>query len=86
MRLVLVDTTVPEKAITYPTDSKLAIKMINRLNKLAKEEGVKQHRTLVKEVKTWRLACRYFRHAKRRGKAKRSLIRLRTIAGILLRE
>ena len=31
--VVHVDTTVHEKNITYPTDSKLAIKIINRLNK-----------------------------------------------------
>ena len=40
----------------------------------------------MKEVKTWHLACRHFRHVKRRGKAKRSLTRLRTIVGVLLRE
>ena len=85
-KTVLVDTTVQEKAITYPTDSKLEIKIINRLNKLAKEEGVQQRRTFVKEVKTLRLACRHFRHVKRRGKAKKALKRLRTIAGTLLRE
>ena len=80
------DTTVQEKAITYPTDSKLTIKIINRLNKLAKAEGIQQRRTFVKEVKNLRLACRHFRHVKRRGKAKKALKRLRTIAGILLRE
>ena len=32
---VNIDTTVHEKNITYPTDSKLAIKIVNRLNKLA---------------------------------------------------
>ena len=37
-----------EKNITYPTDSKLAIKIINRLNKLAKKHGIKQRRTFVK--------------------------------------
>ena len=83
---VLVDTTVQEKAITYPTDSKLAIKIINRLNKLAKREGIQQRRTFVKEVKSLRLACRHFHHVKRRSKAKKALKRLRTIAGILLRE
>ena len=33
---VNIDTTVHEKIITYPTESKLAIKIINPLNKLAK--------------------------------------------------
>ena len=83
---VLVDTTVQEKAITYPTDSKLLIKIINRLNKLAKEYGIQQRRTFVKEVKSLRLSCRHFRHVKRRTKAKKALKRLRTIAGILMRE
>lgn len=83
---VLVDTTVQEKAITYPTDSKLLIKIINRLNKLSKAQGIQQRRTFVKETKSLRLACRHFRHAKRRSKAKKALKRLRTIAGILRRE
>ena len=64
---VLVDTTVQEKAITYPTDTKLAIKIINRLNKLAKQEGIKQRRTFIKEVKQLRLSSRSFRHAKKKG-------------------
>lgn len=83
---VLVDTTVQEKAITYPTDSKLLIKIINRLNKLAKAQGIQQRRTFVKETKSLRLACRHFRHVKRRSKAKKALKRLRTIAGVLMRE
>lgn len=83
---VLVDTTVQEKAITYPTDTKLAIKIINRLNKLAKAQGIKQRRTFIKEVRELRVASRHFRHARRRAKAKKALKRLRNIAGILLRE
>lgn len=83
---VLIDTTVQEKNITYPTDSKLAIKIINRLNKLANKYAVRQRRTYSREVKTLRLACRHFRHVKRRGKARRALKRLRTIAHTLMRE
>ena len=83
---ILVDTTVQEKNITYPTDHKLAIKIINHLIKLAKLNGVKLRRTYVKEVKELRLACRHFRHVKRRVKAKKALKRLRTIAGTLLRD
>ena len=75
-----------EKNITYPTDSKLAIKIINRLNKLAKKHGIKQRRTFVKEVKNCRLRIRHFRHVKKRASAKKALKRLRTIAHILIRE
>lgn len=76
-----IDTTVQEKNITYPTDGKLAIKIINRLNKLAKTYGIQQRRTYGKEVKYLRLSLlRHFRHAGRRAKAKKALKRLRTVA------
>ena len=83
---VNIDTTVQEKNITYPTDSKLAIKIINRLNKIAKRHGIQQRRTYLKEVKKLRLDIRHFRHVKKRSKAKRALKRLRTIARALIRE
>ena len=83
---VNIDTTVQEKNITYPTDAKLAINIINRLNKLAKFHGIQQRRTFVKEVKNLRLSIRHFRHVKKRAKARRALKRLRTIAHILIRE
>ena len=83
---VHIDSTVQEKAITYPTDAKLAIKIINRLNKIAKRHGISQRRTFAKEVKGLRLDIRFFRHVKKRKKASRALKRLRTIAGILMRE
>ena len=63
-------TTMQEKNIihsTDATDAKLAIKIINRLNKLAKRHGIQQRRTYVKEVKNCRLAIRHFRHIKKRA-------------------
>ncbi len=84
--VVNIDTTVQEKNITYPTDGKLAIKIINRLNKLAKDCGIQQRRTYVKEVKKLRLRLRFFRHVKKRASAKKAIKRLRTIEGILIRE
>ncbi|MCF6191487.1 MAG: transposase [Cocleimonas sp.] len=83
---VNIDTTVQEKNITYPTDAKFAIKIINRLSRVAKHHGIQQRRTYKKEVKGLRLQIRHFRQPKRRSPAKKALKRLRTIAGILIRE
>ncbi len=83
---VNIDTSVQEKNITYPTDAKLAIKIIHRLNRLAKDWGIAQRRTYVKEIKSLRLSIRHFRHVKKRAKAKKALKRLRTIAHKLIRE
>ena len=83
---VNIDTTVQEKNITYPTDAKLAIKIINRLHKLALYHDIQLRRTYAKEIKGQRLAIRHFRHVKKRAKAKKALKRLRTIAHILIRE
>lgn len=57
---VNIDTTVQEKNMTYPTDGKLAIKIINRLNKLAKANDIQQRRTYGKEVKTCASSCAIF--------------------------
>ena len=83
---VHIDTTVQEKNITYPTDGKLAIKIINRANKLAKAHGIQQRRTYVREMKALRLKLRHFRHPKKKASARRAMKRLRTIAHTQLRE
>lgn len=83
---VLVDTTVQEKNITYPTDGKLAIRMIHHLHTIAKSEQLLLRRTYVKEIKEHRLNLRFFKHPKKIKKAKASIKRLRTIVGILVRD
>ena len=82
---VIIDTTVQEKNITYPTDGKLAIKMIHHLHRVTKREGLQLRRTYVKEIKEHRLSLRFFRHPKKRKKARAAIKRLRTIVGILMR-
>ena len=37
---VVIDTTVQEKNITYPTDSKVAKKVIDTCRNIAKKEGI----------------------------------------------
>ncbi len=67
---VIIDTTVQEKNVTYPTDGKLAIKMIHHLHKIAKEEGIQLRRSYVKEIKGHRISLRFFRHPKKIKKAR----------------
>lgn len=83
---VIIDTTVQEKNVTYPTDGKLAIKMIHHLHKIAKQEGIQLRRTFVKEVKQHRISLRFFRHPKKIKKAKAAMKRLETIVGVLIRD
>lgn len=83
---VIIDTTVQEKNITYPTDGKLAIRMIHHLHKIAKDEGLQLRRTYVREIKEHRLNLRFFKHPKKIKKARASIKRLRTIVGILMRD
>ncbi len=83
---VIIDTTAHEKNITYPTDGKLAIKIINRLHKIAKGEGIPLRRTYIKEIKGHRITLRFFRHPKKRSKAVGAMKRLRTIAKTLIRD
>ena len=83
---VVVDTTVQESNLTYPTDGKLAIKIINHLHKIAKKENIKLRRSYIKEIKQHRINLRFFRHPKKIKKAKGSMKRLRTIAKTILRD
>ena len=83
---VIIDTTVQEKNVTYPTDGKLAIKMIHQLLRIAKEEQIQLRRTYMKEIKMHRISLRFFRHPKKIKKARAAMKRLKTIVGILIRD
>ena len=85
-KTVIIDTTVQEKNITYPTDGKLAIKMIHYLHKIAKNEGLQLRRTYLREIKTHRISLRFFKHPRKIKKARAAIKRLRTIVGILIRD
>jgi transposase, IS5 family len=81
-----VDTTVQEKNVTFPTDDKLYLKIIDRATKLAEVEGIKLRRSYQKEIKERKLALRFRDHPKNRNRAHKAAKRLKTIAGIILRE
>ena len=83
---VLVDTTAQEKNITYPTDSKLLIKVIELCNTIAKKESVEQRQNYKRTLKALLIKQRFAHHPKRKKEAKAALRKLRTIAGRLVRE
>lgn len=83
---VIVDSTVQENNMTFPTDGKLAIKIIIHLIRIAKKENIKLRRSFKKEVKELRILLRFFRHPRKIKKALGAMKRLREIAKITLRD
>lgn len=83
---VVVDTTVQEKNITYPTDTKLAHKIIRRCWKVADRNGVKLRRRYRKAVRQCVMAQHWRRDPKKRQAAHRALRKLKVMAGRLIRE
>jgi IS5 family transposase len=83
---VSIDSTVQEKNITYPTDSKLQKKIIDKCVKIAKEEGVILRRSYKRTSKQLVRDTYNGTHAKRRKKANSAKRKSKTIAGRLVRE
>lgn len=85
-KLVLSDTTVQENNTTFPTDSKLCKKVIDKCNKIAEQEGIKQRRRYTRERKQLVRDTYNGKHPKRAKQARKAQRRLKTIANTLLRE
>jgi transposase, IS5 family len=83
---VIVDTTVQEKAIAYPTDARLLEIARRKLVKAAKACGIRLRQTFAKEGKQLRFKSGGYAHAKQFTRLKRVVKRQRTIVGILIRE
>ncbi|GBD90970.1 hypothetical protein BMS3Abin04_01692 [bacterium BMS3Abin04] len=83
---LLSDTTVQENNITYPTDSKLAKKIIDKCNKIAESETIRQRQTYKRVSKQLLRDSYNSQHPRRKKKARKSMKKLKTIAGRLVRE
>lgn len=83
---LVVDSTVQEKNITYPTDTKQYRKIIARCWNLADAQGVSLRRRYRKDVRHCLMAQRWRKDPRQRKAARKGQRRLRTIAGALLRE
>ncbi len=83
---VLYDTTVQEKNITFPTDAKLHKKIIEKVRKIATEEGISLRQSYKRTVKQLMIDQRFRNHPKRSKKAKAAGRKLKTIAGRMTRD
>ena len=83
---VLIDTTVQEKNITFPTDSKLHKKIIEGCIKIAELENIKLRQRYTRIVKQLMIDQRFREHPKRKKKANAAARKLKTIAGRLVRD
>jgi IS5 family transposase len=83
---VLVDTTVQEKNITFPTDTKLYKRVIEHCVGIADKEGILLRQSYKRTTKKLMLAQRFRNHPKNRKKALSAQRKLKTIAGRLVRE
>ena len=83
---LIVDTTVQEKAIAFPTDSRLLEIARYQVVKAAKRAGIALKQTFEREGKTLKRRAGGYAHAKQFRRLKRVLKRQRTVLGIVLRE
>lgn len=83
---VLSDTTVQENNTSFPTDAKLAKKIIDRCNEIANTENINQRQSYVRTSKELLRDTYNPMHPRRRKKAKKADRKLKTIAGRLIRE
>ena len=83
---VIVDSTVQEKAIAHPVDSRLLEIARAKVVQAAKRVGIALKQTFVKEGKDLRRKAGGYAHAKQFRRLRRTVKRQRTILGIILRE
>ena len=82
----IVDTTVQEKNITFPTDDKLHRKIINKCVSIAEDEGIELRQSYRCTMKKLAQEQRFRRHPKNYRRARKADRRVKTIAGRLVRE
>ena len=86
MAEVLVDTTVMEKAITYPTDSKLYLKSLQRLNQQAKAHGIKLRQSYTRTAKHLAIKAGRYAHARQYRRMRKALKQLKGRLGRVVRD
>lgn len=83
---VIVDTTVQEKAVAFPTDARLMHRARERLVRLAKKHGVVLRQSYERIGKHALIAHQRYAHAKQFKRANKALRKIRTYLGRVERD
>jgi IS5 family transposase len=83
---IIVDSTVQEKAIAHPVDSRLLEIARHKVVSAAKRAGITLKQTFAKECKTLGRKAGGYAHAKQFKRMRKVVKRQRTILGVVLRE
>lgn len=83
---VVVDTTVQEKNIAFPTDTKLHAKIIGKCVQIAKKAHVKLRRSYKKELRERLQTLRFHRSPKNARAHQKARQRIKTMAGAIFRD
>jgi len=86
LKRINVDTTVQEKHVRFPTDSRLYNRARERLVKLAKKYGIKLRQGYSRIGKKLILKQSRYSHAKQYKRARKCTKKLRTILGRVIRD
>ncbi len=83
---IIADTTVQEKNITYPTDTKLQLKIIDWVWRVSEQEQILLRQTYTRTIPKLKLKTRYLHSVKRYKEGRKATRKIKTIAGRLLRD
>ena len=86
LQRVNVDTTVQEKNVTFPTDSKLLYKAIVKLVSAARSRGIRLRQSYVRVGKKAAVKTSRYAHARQYKRMRKQLRKLRTYVGRLIRD
>jgi IS5 family transposase len=81
-----IDSTVHEKNITFPTDTKLRKKIIDKCVAIAKKENIELRQSYKFTTKKCLIKSRFAHHPKRKKQARAAQRKIKTIAARLVRE
>ena len=86
IKRVIVDTTVQEKNIAFPTDSALYVKAIEKLTAFAKQLGIELRQTYTRKAKALALQISRYVHASQFKRMRKSLRTLKCLVGRVFRD